>query len=57
MLGNTRKKVDKAHKEVKGTDRPKVARGGITHNPMQEIINKEAGTCGQYIIDAIFNLL
>lgn len=43
-LANTRRDVDKAHKEVKGTDKPKVVRAGVpVPNPMQEIINKEAG--------------
>lgn len=45
MLASTRKEVDKAHKQVKGTDKPKVAKGTSTQNPVQDIINKEAGKC------------
>lgn len=44
MLANTRRDVDKAHKEVKGSDKPKIMRAGMAAlNPMQEVINKEAG--------------
>lgn len=44
MLANARRDVDKSHREVKGSDKPKAVRGANAQNPMQEIINKEAGT-------------
>jgi len=38
-----RKEVDKAHKELKGSEKPKLGRNNNTPNPMQEMVSKEAG--------------
>ena len=48
MLANARRDVDKSHKEVKGSDKPKAVRGVNAPNPMQDIINKEAGELSRH---------
>ena len=48
LLANARRDVDKSHKEVKGSDKPKAVRGVNAPNPMQDIINKEAGESSRH---------